>query len=110
MPAGRHELEVNIEGFEPFLATGLQIREGGNLRVDAQLGETITAKEMTATPLNGRSFTDLPAMQAGVVPISSQQPNAVVMSGWHQHTTFGRSQCRKHVHQRPTRDSKRLRH
>jgi TonB-dependent Receptor Plug Domain len=48
---------------------------------NTQLGETITAQEMTATPLNGRSFTDLLAMQAGVVPISSQPPNAVVMSG-----------------------------
>ena len=36
---------------------------------------------MTSVPLNGRSFTDLLAMQPGVIPASSQQPNAVVMSG-----------------------------
>ena len=106
VPTGRYDLGVNAEGFKPFLTTGLLVREGASLHVDAQLllgsdsqsvtveataaemdtantqlGETITAKEMTATPLNGRSFTDLLAMQAGVVPISSQQPNAVVMSG-----------------------------
>ena len=32
-------------------------------------------------PLNGRSFTDLLAVQPGVVPASSAQSNAVVMSG-----------------------------
>jgi len=32
-------------------------------------------------PLNGRSFTDLLALQPGVVPASSAQSNAVVMSG-----------------------------
>jgi hypothetical protein len=34
-----------------------------------------------AIPLNGRSFTDLLGLQAGVVPQSSKQSNAVVMSG-----------------------------
>ena len=58
--------------------------EVASTSVDAsvtQLGETISAKEMTAVPVNGRSFTDLLALQPGVVPASSQQPNAVVMSG-----------------------------
>ena len=36
---------------------------------------------MSSIPLNGRSFTDLLALQPGVVPASSRQPNAVVMSG-----------------------------
>ncbi len=36
---------------------------------------------MANVPLNGRSFTDLLAISPGVVPISSAQPNAVVMSG-----------------------------
>ena len=48
---------------------------------DTQIGETITAQKMTSVPLNGRSFTDLLAVQPGVVPASSAQPNAVVMSG-----------------------------
>ena len=46
-----------------------------------QLGETIAEKQMQDAPLNGRAFTDLLALQAGVVPVSSQQPNAVLMSG-----------------------------
>ena len=46
-----------------------------------QVGETISAQKMTSVPLNGRSFTDLLAIQPGVIPASSAQPNAVVMSG-----------------------------
>ena len=39
--------------------------------VDTQMGEVITAKQMTSVPLNGRSFTDLLALQSGVVPVTS---------------------------------------
>ena len=48
---------------------------------DTALGDTITAAKISSIPLNGRSFTDMLALQPGVVPISSRQPNAVVMSG-----------------------------
>ena len=106
VPVGRYEVTVSAAGFQPFVENDLQMRAGTTLQVDAylavtadnqsvvveasavvldasntQLGEAISGKQMTATPLNGRSYTDLLAMQAGVVPISSQQPNAVVMSG-----------------------------
>src|SRR5208283_1205780 len=37
--------------------------------------------KLAGVPLNGRSFTDLLALQPGVVPASSRQANAVVMSG-----------------------------
>ncbi len=46
-----------------------------------QIGEGISQEKLTAVPLNGRSYTDLLALQAGVIPTSSAQPNAVVMSG-----------------------------
>ncbi len=36
---------------------------------------------MTAIPLNGRSYTDLLAMQPGVVPISTLVPSSVIMAG-----------------------------
>ena len=39
--------------------------------VDTQMGEVITGQQMTAVPLNGRSFTDLLALQSGVVPVTS---------------------------------------
>ena len=38
---------------------------------DTQMGEVITGKQMTAVPLNGRSYTDLLALQSGVVPVTS---------------------------------------
>ena len=48
---------------------------------NTQMGELVTATKMAAIPVNGRSYTDLLALQPGVIPASSQQPNAVVMSG-----------------------------
>ena len=48
---------------------------------NTQMGETIAGNKMTSMPVNGRSYTDLLALQPGVTPASSKQPNAVVMSG-----------------------------
>ena len=36
---------------------------------------------MTTVALNGRSFTDLLALQPGIVPMTTQQPNSIVMAG-----------------------------
>ena len=36
---------------------------------------------MTAVALNGRSFTDLLALQPGIVPMTTQQPDSIVMAG-----------------------------
>ena len=36
-----------------------------------QIGEVITGTQMTAVPLNGRSYTDLLALQPGVAPVTS---------------------------------------
>ena len=47
---------------------------------NTQMGERISASKMSAMPVNGRSYTDLLALQTGVIP-PVQQPNAVVMSG-----------------------------
>jgi hypothetical protein len=48
---------------------------------ETQLGSVLNAQQAGGVPLNGRSFTDLLALTPGVVPESSAQPNAVVMSG-----------------------------
>src|ERR1700727_847075 len=48
---------------------------------ETQLGSVLNREQMASVPLNGRSFTDLLALTPGVVPQSSAQPNAVVMSG-----------------------------
>lgn len=47
----------------------------------AQWGGTLDTKTIEAVPLNGRSFTDLMAVQLGILPASSAQPNAVEMAG-----------------------------
>ena len=47
----------------------------------AELGATIDSGKLTSIPVNGRGYTDLLALQPGVMPASSQQPNAVVMAG-----------------------------
>jgi hypothetical protein len=38
---------------------------------DTQIGQTIESKQVTDVPLNGRSYTDLLAVQAGVSPITT---------------------------------------
>ncbi|MGA2888843.1 MAG: carboxypeptidase regulatory-like domain-containing protein [Terracidiphilus sp.] len=106
LPAGTYLLEVEISGFRNYSRSGLVLGPTAPLRADVvlqlesqqetvevtttgieldtsstQVGEGISQDKMTAVPLNGRSFTDLLALQAGVIPVSSAQPNAVVMSG-----------------------------
>jgi len=103
---GRYQLRIDAPGFKPYLETGLTVEGTGRVVVNARLaltsesttvevsadrlqidlsstqqGETIAATKMTSVPLNGRSFTDLVSIQPGIVPTSSQQPNAVLMSG-----------------------------
>lgn len=103
---GHYQLRIDAPGFKPYLQTGLTVEGTGQLQVNARLaltsesttvevsadglqidlsttqqGETIAATKMTSVPLNGRTFTDLVGIQPGIVPTSSQQPNAVVMSG-----------------------------
>jgi len=46
-----------------------------------QLGETLQSTKIEGVPLNGRSFTDLMAVQPGIVPTSTAQPGAVIMTG-----------------------------
>jgi len=105
LPAGNYKLVLDVPGFERYSRGGILLsavpvefnvaltikRQEQSMTVvvespeidtsSAQLGETITASKMASVPLNGRSFTDLLAMQPGVIPASSSQPNAVVMSG-----------------------------
>ena len=46
-----------------------------------QLGETLENKKIESVPLNGRNFTDLMAVQPGIVPVNTAQPGAVIMTG-----------------------------
>lgn len=49
--------------------------------VSTQMGDVVTSKQMTTVALNGRSFTDLLALQPGIVPSTTQQPDSIVMAG-----------------------------
>jgi hypothetical protein len=96
LPVGRYDVEVDASGFKPLRRTGVVIDVNSKVVVDAslaigertetatvsesathvetadtQMGEVITGKQMTGVPLNGRSFTDLLALQSGVVPVTS---------------------------------------
>ena len=93
LPIGTYNLEITLTGFRSYRKTGLVIDANSALRADAslqlgsaseqievrsdaahvetestQMGEVITAKNITAVPLNGRAFTDLLSLQPGVVP------------------------------------------
>jgi carboxypeptidase family protein/TonB-dependent receptor-like protein len=96
LSVGHYDLEVESAGFAPYRRTGIAIDANGALAVDValrvgpqtgtvtvqegqlyvdttstQMGEVISGTQMTAVPLNGRSFTDLLALQPGVVPATS---------------------------------------
>ncbi len=57
-------------------ASGVQVET-----IATHLGEVISGAELTALPLNGRSYTDLLAIQPGVAPISTLLPSSVIMAG-----------------------------
>jgi hypothetical protein len=107
LPVGRYNLAVDAIGFAPQKKTGLAVDTDAQLRIDivldmgvvsssitisidsgmqvessgTHLGEVSSSAEMTALPLNGRSYTDLLAIQPGVAPVSTLLPSSVIMAG-----------------------------
>ena len=96
LPVGRYDLEVQAQGFRAYRRTGIALDTNAALTLDAslkvgaasetvsvsdntlhvetvetQLGQVITGRQMEAVPLDGRSFTDLLSLQAGVAPAST---------------------------------------
>jgi hypothetical protein len=96
VPVGEYAIEVNSAGFKPYRRTGIVLDTNTALVVDAvlqvgdrtdavtvsdsavhldtissQVGEVINNEQMSAVPLNGRSYTDLLSLQAGVAPQTS---------------------------------------
>lgn len=103
---GHYEIEIAATGFKPYKRTGLTIDVGTKLQedislevggqtqrvivsdtaihvetADTQIGEVVTDSEIVGVALNGRSYTDLLALQPGIVPMSTQTPDSVVMAG-----------------------------
>jgi hypothetical protein len=103
--AESYTLKVTAEGFEPYsgrlmllpgapaaITVQLEVaKRTEEIEVEAgvatleptetQLGNVLDQRQVSAVPVNGRSFTDLLALTPGVVPVNTAQPNAVVMSG-----------------------------
>jgi hypothetical protein len=100
LPVGRYDIMIEKTGFKPYRRTGIAIDADSALIVDAaleigeqtqavtvsgsavhaetsdtQMGEVISGAKMAAVPLNGRSYTDLLALQPGVVPATSLTSN-----------------------------------
>jgi hypothetical protein len=100
LPVGRYNIVIEGKGFKPYQRTGIRIDTNRALIVDAvleigaptqavtvresavhvetsdtQMGQVIGAENIVAVPLNGRSYTDLLALQPGVVPASSLTSN-----------------------------------
>ena len=96
LPIADYVLEVNHPGFKAYRRTGIALDANSALRVDvvlqvgertdaitvsdnaahvetssSQMGEVIAGSMMTGVPLNGRSYTDLLALQSGVAPATS---------------------------------------
>ncbi len=107
LPVGHYDLTISAPGFSTQRKTDLTVNTDSAMRVDAglvigsqtasvlvtsspgapvdtvatHLGEVILGSQMTALPLNGRSYTDLLALQPGVAPISTLLPSSVIMAG-----------------------------
>jgi len=96
LPVGHYQLQIDSPGFASYKRKGIVLDTGAALKFDAalsvggvnqtvsvsddalhvetvgtQMGEVITGRQMTAVPLDGRSYTDLLSLQAGVAPATS---------------------------------------
>ncbi len=107
LPVGHYDLTTTATGFNPQRKADLKVDTDSAVRVDislevgmqtdtitvtsdagvqvetaaTHLGEVVSAAQMTALPLNGRSYTDLLAIQPGVAPVSTLLPSSVIMAG-----------------------------
>jgi hypothetical protein len=96
LPVGHYDVEITFDGFRPYRRASIMLDVNSALLVDAvlelgevsetvtvnesavraetastQLGDVITAVNVAALPLNGRSYTDLLALQPGVLPVTT---------------------------------------
>ena len=110
LTVGRYHLRVEAAGFKTSEKTNLSVDADAALKVDVllelgqksdtvtvtstegtietqvdrvatHLGEVVNEQQIEAVPLNGRSYTDLLAIQPGVAPVSTLTPTSVIMAG-----------------------------
>jgi Carboxypeptidase regulatory-like domain len=107
---GHYDLTFDATGFQTEQKTNLTVDTDAALRIDTalqvgqrsqavtvtesaeaiqtqvatvatHLGDVVSGKQMEALPLNGRSYTDLLAIQPGVTPVTTLTPASVIMAG-----------------------------
>jgi hypothetical protein len=96
LPIGTYSVTVTKAGFKGYIQSGLLLKVNDSVRVDvvltvgniqekvtvaadavrvettsSQMGEVINEQKIESVPLNGRSYTDLLALQPGVSPTDS---------------------------------------
>jgi len=96
LAVGQYQIDVTSDGFKAYRKTGvaidinsalvldvtLQVKEQDQSimvtedaaqveTTDTQLGQVLGTKKVTEIPLNGRTYTDLFALQVGVTPITT---------------------------------------
>jgi hypothetical protein len=107
VPVGAYELEIQAQGFAGQRKNGIHVDTDSSLRLDitlspagisesvtvstetgvqversaTHLGEVVSGTQITSLPLNGRSYTDLLAIQPGVTPATTLLPSSVIMAG-----------------------------
>jgi hypothetical protein len=106
LAVGVYDIEVEAPGFRLYRQTNVMVDANSALRVDinlvlgnreenitvaasqahvdtadTQLGEVTSGSKIAAVPLNGRSFTDLLALQPGVAPMTTITGTSVQAAG-----------------------------
>jgi len=110
LPVGQYDLTLEAKGFATQTKSAITVDMDSALQIDVpmqlaeqsqsvtvnstvaaeqvqvdtvatHLGEVVSTSQMTALPLNGRSYTDLLAIQPGVSPVTTLTPTSVIMAG-----------------------------
>ena len=110
LPVGSYDLAITAAGFETQNKSNIAVDadaaikidltlavagqtesvtvNGNNAKVQTQvdtvatnLGEVVSEAQIQAIPLNGRSYTDLLAIQPGISPVTTLTPASVIMAG-----------------------------
>ena len=110
LPVGRYDLTIEADGFQAQKKTNIAIDADAGVTLNAtlevgqqseaitvsateanvqtqvdtvatHLGEVLEDTQIQSIPLNGRSYTDLLAIQPGVSPVTTLTPTSVIMAG-----------------------------
>jgi Carboxypeptidase regulatory-like domain len=110
LPVGAYDLALELPSFETQKKSSIAVDMDSALQIDfamqvaaqnqsvvvssssllemvqvetvaTHLGDVVSDTQMTALPLNGRSYTDLLAIQPGVSPVTTLTPTSVIMAG-----------------------------